>query len=151
MAGIPRFGHSSDFSNVAYLGSSTNSSAGQDYVVGLIFAGCFLLLFFLTWSIVLVIFKISLTGFLSGEPFINPHLSDPVSLKEKQEMELDGEEYIEDTDWLKRPRRIRIGRHNIVKGCLTFALMQSHISCAQIPPSTTLSQHKCFSYVGFFK
>jgi hypothetical protein len=113
LAGIPRFGHSSEFSDIAYLGSQTNSLDGQNYIVGLLFAGCFLLMFFLTWSIVLVIFKISLTGFLSGEPFVNPHLSDPISLKEKKEMEIDGEEYIEDTNWLKRPRRIRIGRRYI--------------------------------------
>ena len=110
MGGIPRFGHTSDFSYVAYLGSPQYAADGDDYIIGLIFAGCFLFMFFLTWSIVLLVFKIGLAGFLSGEPFTNPHLTDPVSLKEKEEMELDGEEYVEDTNWLKRPRRIRLGR-----------------------------------------
>jgi hypothetical protein len=143
MAGIPRFGHTSDFSNVAYLGSS----GGQDYIVGLLFAGCFLLMFFLTWSIVLVVFKISVTGFLSGEPFINPHISDPVSLKEKEDMAIDGEEYTEDTSWLKTPRRIRIGRHNIaLSGCegMIDRCNRIILTSPQMPPSTRIVTHKCF-------
>ena len=110
MTGIPRFGHPSDFSYTAYLGSEANHADGEDYMVGLLFTGIFLLVFFVIWSIVLLIFKTSLTGFLCGDPFINPHLNDPASLKEKEEMEADGEEYIEDKEWMKRPRRIRIGR-----------------------------------------
>ncbi|CAB9530207.1 expressed unknown protein [Seminavis robusta] len=108
MAGIPRFGHNSDFANVAYLASSTNKADGEDYIVGLMFAGCFLLVFFLVWTIVLIIFKVAMSGFLSGEPFMNPHIHDPVSKQAKEDAKIHGREYKEDNSWLKRPRRIRI-------------------------------------------
>ena len=108
MAGIPRFGHSSDFSRLAYLAYGDNPAGGEDYLLGLMFVGCFLLVFFLIWTLVLVVFKLTLNGFLAGEPFINPHISDPASLKAKEDAEEDGEEYIEDDSWLLRPRRIRI-------------------------------------------
>ena len=108
MAGIPRFGHSSDISRLAYMASDTNKAEGEDYVLGLLFLSLLLLVFFLIWTMVLVVFKISIRGFLSGEAFVNPHLSDPASRKLKEDAEADGEEYIEDKSWLLRPRRIRI-------------------------------------------
>ncbi|CAB9498380.1 expressed unknown protein [Seminavis robusta] len=107
-AGVPRFGHTSDFSYVAYYGSGPHAADGDNYVVGLMFAAVFLLVFFLIWTVTLIIFKISLTGFLAGEPFMNPHINDPMSIKAKQDAEEDGEEYIEDETWYNTPRRIRI-------------------------------------------
>jgi hypothetical protein len=106
--GVPRFGHSSEFSRVAYIAHGDNHAAGEDYILGLLFVGCFLLVFFLIWTLVLVVFKIAIRGFLSGEPFENPHITDPASRKLRQDAEEDGEEYIEDKAWLLKPRRIRI-------------------------------------------
>lgn len=109
MSSIPRFGHTNDFSYLAYLSNGEgNKSDGEDYIYGLLFVGLFLFVFFLIWSIVLVIFKFSLRGFLSGMPFLNPWIDDPAELKRKEEVEEDGEEYIEDVSWKKQPFRIRI-------------------------------------------
>ena len=109
MGGIPRFGHPRDFSYVAYLLTDNgNPSDGEDYLVGLLFTGLFLLVFFSIWSAVLIIFKMCLNGFLSGEAFLNPWLDDPAEKKRKEEILEDGEEYIEDTNWKKQPFRIRI-------------------------------------------
>ncbi|CAB9498386.1 expressed unknown protein [Seminavis robusta] len=80
MSGIPRFGHPSDFSYVGYLASNTNSASGEDYLV----------------------------GFLSGEPFTNPHINDPLSIKAKKVADADGKEYLEDDSWVWKPRCIRI-------------------------------------------
>ena len=100
MAGIPRFGHTHEISYLAYLNSENGKkSDGEDYILGLLFVGLFLLVFFVTWMIVLLIFKLTLTGFLCGDPFINPNLDDPAEQKRKKEMEEDGEEYIEDPSW----------------------------------------------------
>ena len=109
MAGIPRFGHTHEFSYIAYLTSDNGkASDGEDYIVGLLFTGLFLFVFFLIWTAVLLIFKLRLNGFLSGEPFLNPWIDDPAENKRKEELEEDGEEYIEDSNWKKQPFRVRI-------------------------------------------
>ena len=109
MSGIPRFGHPHDFSFVAYLITDNgNPSDGEDYMVGLLFTGLFLLVFFSIWSAVLIIFKMCLNGFLCGDPFLNPWIDDPAEKKRKDEILEDGEEYIEDANWKKQPFRIRI-------------------------------------------
>lgn len=109
MGGIPRFKHTNDFSYISYLITDNgNPKDGEDYIVGLLFVGLFLLVFFSIWSAVLVVFKMSLNGFLCGEPFLNPWIDDPAEKKRKEELLEDGEEYIEDASWKKRPFRIRI-------------------------------------------
>ena len=64
-------GHSSDFHYL--LGSSQERS---DYLMGLIFAGVFILCVFLAWGITLLSFKCCCSakrlGFLSGRPFQRP-------------------------------------------------------------------------------
>jgi hypothetical protein len=124
-AGIPRFGHTDQFADL--------TTEPQDYVLGLLFVGCFLLTFFLLWSFVLLLFKYCVDGFLSGEPFVNPHLlqqEDPTLHEDDEEEETprhrnrskkNGPEIInadiliqrvkdeedQDTKWLERPRTIR--------------------------------------------
>jgi len=108
MAGVPRFSHTSDFSYLAYVGTQDRHQDGQDYIAGLMFTGLFLLVFFLIWACVLIVFKMRLNGFLSGQPFLNPWLDDPSEQKRKRELEEDGEVYIEDPNWKKQPFRVRV-------------------------------------------
>lgn len=65
--------------------------------MGLLFVGCFLLAFFLVWTLVIGVFKCFVQGFLAGEPFLSPHaynkLADPEDVK----------------DWESHPRRVRFG------------------------------------------
>jgi hypothetical protein len=72
MSNAPRFGHSSDFSELF----SKEAGAPEDYVAGLVFATGFILAVFILWSILLLIFKClgpSQVGFLSGAPFKKPN------------------------------------------------------------------------------
>jgi hypothetical protein len=107
MAGIPRFGHSEEFSYIAYI-SSDNSSDGEDYILGLLFVGLFVLVFFLIWATVLCLFKCHIKGFLSGAPFTNPNLDDPAAAKLLNRD--DDQPTEEDKEWQKRPLRVRIGK-----------------------------------------
>ena len=70
-SGLPRFGHTSDFS--ALFGTQEES---DDYSVGLIFAGCLVVTFFILWIVVLLVFCCMgqrRVGFLAGSPFRRPH------------------------------------------------------------------------------
>ena len=71
MSNAPRFGHSDDISMLF----SNENGASQGYIKGLIFAGGFILAIFLTWSLILLIFKCvgpRQLGFLSGARFKEP-------------------------------------------------------------------------------
>ena len=86
---LPRFGYGYDFT---YLISS-DQAAQVDYTTGLVALCVFLLVFFLMWTILILVFKImgpGNAGFLSGHPFVIP---DPV----------DDEKNI-----YKRPFRVRL-------------------------------------------
>mmetsp|Transcript_3788 Transcript_3788/g.5810 ORF Transcript_3788/g.5810 Transcript_3788/m.5810 type:complete len:597 (+) Transcript_3788:228-2018(+) len=86
---LPRFGYGYDFTAII----SPDQAAQVDYTTGLGALSIFLLIFFLMWSITLLVFKImgpGNAGFLSGHPFMIP---DPV----------DDEKNI-----YKRPFRVRI-------------------------------------------
>ena len=55
---------------------SNENGASQEYVKGLAFAGAFILVAFLTWSLILLIFKCAgarQVGFLSGARFKKPY------------------------------------------------------------------------------
>lgn len=69
MRGVPRFGHTNDFSAAL----SNDDSEVEDYVLGLVFVAGFIMAVFLTWSILLLVFKCmgKKVGFLSGRPFQN--------------------------------------------------------------------------------
>lgn len=67
MRNIPRFGHSSEFADIW-----ATKEQQRDYIEGLLFAGLFLFCFFLTWTILLLVFKCLgrlKVGFLCGDPF----------------------------------------------------------------------------------
>ena len=75
MSGVPRFGHPRNFSA---LFVKDDPEASEEYLKGLLFVGAFVLALFLTWGLVLVIFKLADTcrcykrrrpGILSGRPF----------------------------------------------------------------------------------
>jgi hypothetical protein len=86
---LPRFGYGYDFTAII----SPDQAAQVDYATGLVALGIFLLVFFLLWSIVIIVFKImgpGNAGFLSGHPFVVP---DPVEDKKNIR---------------KRPLRVRI-------------------------------------------
>lgn len=72
---VPRFGHSSDFSNLY----STNQDEYNDYIVGLLTMGLIFLSIFMTWLLLLLVFKLcgAKVGFLSGTPFQATSLDDP--------------------------------------------------------------------------
>lgn len=69
MRRVPRFGHNNDFSAVL----SNDDSEVEDYVLGLVFIAGFVMAVFLSWSILLLVFKCmgKKVGFLSGRPFQN--------------------------------------------------------------------------------
>ena len=71
MRDLPRFGHTSNF---AYLFASDQEEQ-QDYIFGLLFAGVFILAFFLVWSVLELVFMClgkRKVGFLSGNAFEVP-------------------------------------------------------------------------------
>lgn len=71
MRGIPRFGHTAEFA--AIFGTEQEQ---KDYIWGLLFAGIFILSFFLVWTILIPIFKClgqRKVGFLSGSAFKVPY------------------------------------------------------------------------------
>lgn len=71
MRAAPRFGHPNDFSDVF----SKNSDEQSDYLLGLVFAGAFILACFVAWTVVLLILKClgkDRVGFLSGDAFTTP-------------------------------------------------------------------------------
>ena len=67
MSAVPRFGHSSDFSQLF----SDNQDDVTDYALGLLFVGAFLSAVFFLWLVIVATFKCipSTTGFLSGKRF----------------------------------------------------------------------------------
>jgi hypothetical protein len=70
MADIPRFGHSSNLPDL-FLEGDTDAQA--DYAEGLLFVGLFILVFFLIWTLLLLVFKYCCRkrlGFLSGRAFV---------------------------------------------------------------------------------
>lgn len=70
MRGMPRFGASSDFSELF-----RSKEAAKDYIVGLLFAGLFLFGLFFAWTVCLLVFKClgkRKVGFLSGSAFEKP-------------------------------------------------------------------------------
>ena len=86
---LPRFGYGYDFTVLI----SSDQAAQVDYTTGLVALCIFLLVFFLMWTIMILVFKImgpGNAGFLSGHAFVIP---DPV----------DDEKNI-----YKRPFRVRI-------------------------------------------
>lgn len=71
MRDLPRFGHTKTFSFV-----TGSKEQRQDYLYGLLFAGVFIIAFFLAWTILLAVFKClgqKKVGFLSGKPFKVPY------------------------------------------------------------------------------
>mmetsp|Transcript_2080 Transcript_2080/g.3566 ORF Transcript_2080/g.3566 Transcript_2080/m.3566 type:complete len:600 (-) Transcript_2080:117-1916(-) len=71
---MPRFGYGYDFTVLI----SPDQAAQVDYTTGLVALCIFLLVFFLMWTIMILVFKImgpGNAGFLSGHPFVIP---DPV-------------------------------------------------------------------------
>ena len=73
MRGIPQFGHTAEFAFV--FGTEQQQS---DYIWGLLFAGIFILCFFLNWTILISIFKClgqRKVRFLSGSEFKVPYSS----------------------------------------------------------------------------
>lgn len=142
MAGIPRFGHTSEFSFLFSQNSdgTINQNQQDGYIVGLVFVGCFLLVFFLVWSIVLLIFKFCIGGFLSGDPFTNPHLSEPKTHKEIYR-DNDEDSESEDKKWLRRPRRVRIVF--LIAGILqiVFALLMVTHGVADVEEATNSIDH----------
>ena len=107
MADIPRLGHSDEFSYLFSFDPDGSLTDQKDYVTGLVFVGCFIFIFFLVWSIVLLIFKFCINGFLSGDPFTNPNLKDP-SAQKLLNREIDEELEEEANEWRKRPIRVRL-------------------------------------------
>ena len=68
MRAVPRFSHSSEFSDLF----STNQQEVSDYALGLLFIGGFLLTVFVIWFIILLVLKCTPgAGFLSGRRFTN--------------------------------------------------------------------------------
>jgi len=68
MRAVPRFGHSSDFSQLF----SNNQEDVTDYAMGLLFIGAFVCGIFLVWLILLSVFKcLPSFGFLAGRQFTN--------------------------------------------------------------------------------
>lgn len=68
MRSVPRFSHSSDFSDLF----SSNQQEVSDYAQGLLFIGCFLLTVFVIWFIILLVLKCTPgAGFLAGHRFTN--------------------------------------------------------------------------------
>jgi hypothetical protein len=71
MSGLPRFGHTNDFAMA--FGTEEQRS---DYLYGLLFAGVFILSFFLVWTILIPVFMClgqRKVGFLSGHAFQVPY------------------------------------------------------------------------------
>lgn len=85
-SGLPRFGHSRNFSQLFLQqedngGSGSAAAAQNDYIEGLMFAGACVLAIFMTWSLVLIGFKVwgscccrsssssAPPSVLSGQPF----------------------------------------------------------------------------------
>jgi hypothetical protein len=71
---MSRFGHTSDFTVLFVSDEDVVDGADtEDYLLGLIFAGCLIVSFFLAWALLLLVFKCCLgqrkVGFLSGSPY----------------------------------------------------------------------------------
>lgn len=115
---LPRFGYGYDFTAIL----SPDQAAQVDYTEGLMALGIFLLIFFLMWSITLLVFKImgpGNAGFLSGHPFMIP---DPV----------DDEKNIH-----KRPFRVRIVFLVASVLLMTFAFLFVVLGVSNIDNATT--------------
>ena len=115
---LPRFGYGYDFTAVL----SPNQAAQVDYTSGLMALFIFLFIFFLLWSITLLVFKImgpGNAGFLSGHPFVIP---DPV----------DDQKNIH-----KRPLRVRIVFLVVSVLLMIFAFLFVIVGVSNVSNATT--------------
>jgi len=118
---LPRFGYDSDFTKLF----SSDQDEQVEYATGLVALFMFLLIFFIFWTIALIIFKImggNNAGFLSGRHF-------EIAADEKN---------------IKRPRRVRIAFLVATGFCMAFTFLFVVMGLTSVNNATTTMQESLF-------